>query len=167
MTPARYDEAKLLPLTTSALIEERVADLLGRAIKRQLWLLFLDESGVQLPLLVPLDGLPAVPPDPPDLTLRSMIRHFRETADAHSFIFVLERYADDALTPADIAWARALHRACDEAEVPLSGILVNHKRGVRWVAQDDYRFDRDSDSDGDGDGDGGVSGRVVGSGTEG
>ena len=140
MTPARYDEAKLLPLTTNALIEGRVADLLGRAIQRQLWLLFLDEHDVQLPLLVPLEGLPPLPPDPPDLTLRSILRHFTETAGAHSFVFILERYADAVLTPGDIAWARALHRACDEAEVPLRGILVSHRRGVRWVAHDDYRF---------------------------
>lgn len=144
MTPAQYDEAKLQPLTTNALIESRVADLLGRAIRRQLWLLFLDEHEVQLPLLVPLDGLPLLPPDWPDLTLRSMLQHFADTAGAHSFVFVLERYADATLTPADIAWARALHHACDEAQVVFRGILVSHKRGVRWVAQDDYRFGGDA-----------------------
>jgi len=142
MTPARYDEAKLVPLNTDALVEERVADLLGRAIQRRLWLLFLDEHEVQLPLVVPLDEPPQIPPAPPDLSLCSMIRNFRERADAHSVVFVLERYADAVLTPADIAWARALHRACDEAKVSLRGILVSHKRGVRWVAQDDYRFGR-------------------------
>jgi hypothetical protein len=140
MTQAHYDEVKLLPLTTDALVEQRVTSLLGRAIRRQLWLLFLDEQDVQLPLLVPLDGLPMLPPDRPDLTLQAMLRHFRESAGAHSFVFVLERYADATLTPADAAWARALHGACDDAGVPLRGILVSHKRGVRWVAQDDYRF---------------------------
>jgi hypothetical protein len=140
MTPARYDEAKLLPLTTNALIEERVAGLLGRAIQRQLWLLFLDEHGVQLPTLIPLDGLPPLPPGLSDTALCSMLRHVTESAGAHSLVFVLERYADARLTPTDIDWARALHRACDEAEVPLRGILVSHRRGVRWVAQDDYRF---------------------------
>jgi hypothetical protein len=149
MTSARYDEAKLQPLTTNALIEERVAELLGRAIRRQLWLLFLDEHDVQLPLLVPLDGLPTSPPDPPDATLRSMLQHCAETAGAHSFIFVLERYADATLTPADIAWARALHSACDEVRMPLRGILLSHKRGVRWVAQDDYRFGGDGAGDGE------------------
>ncbi|MEO7121533.1 MAG: hypothetical protein ABI400_00090 [Lacisediminihabitans sp.] len=150
MAPAKYDEAKLVPLTTSALIEARVADLLGRAVQRQLWLLFLDENDVQLPLLVPLEGLPSRPPDQPDLTLQSMIRHFRESVGAHSFVFVLERYADATLTPPDIVWARALHRACDDAEVVLRGILVSHKRGVRWVAQDDYRFGGDRSDGGDG-----------------
>src|SRR6185312_5432348 len=119
MKPTTYDDAKLHPLTTDALIEERVAELLGRAIRRQLWLLFLDEHDVQMPLLVPLDGLPQLPPDPPDPALRSMLQHCAETAGAHSFIFVLERYADATLTPADIAWVRALHSACDEAQVPL------------------------------------------------
>lgn len=133
-----YDEAKLQPLTTDALIEQRVAELLGRAVKRQLWLMFLDEQDVQLPLLVPLDGMPQLPPT--DGSLDALLGQLGDVADAKSFIFVLERYADAELTPADIAWAAALHSACDAADIRLRGILVSHKRGVRWVAQDDYRF---------------------------
>ncbi|MEO6944598.1 MAG: hypothetical protein ABI053_07790 [Lacisediminihabitans sp.] len=72
------------------------------------------------------------------------------TAGAHSFVFVLERYADATLIPADIAWARALHNACTEAGVALRGILLSHKCGVRWVAQDDYRFGDDRGGRGDG-----------------
>lgn len=138
MKPTTYDEAKLQPLTTDALIEERVGELLGRAIRRQLWLLFLDEDDVQLPLIVPLEGVPSLPPG--DDALSSLLARFTDLAGAHSFIFVLERYADAVLSPADIAWSRALHLACAAAQVPLRGILVSHRTGVRWVAQDDYRF---------------------------
>ena len=154
MTPARYDEAKLLPLTTNALIEARVADLVGRAIRRQLWVLFLDERDVQLPLLVPLEGLPQLPPDPSGpadasgFSIPSMLRHFMDATGARSFIFVLERYADASLARSDVAWARALHGACDEVRVPLRGILVSHRRGVRWVAQDDYWFENSGNAGG-------------------
>jgi hypothetical protein len=61
MTFTPYEETQLLPLTTDDQIERRVADLVGRAHTRQLWLLFLDEVDVQLPLLIPLEGLPLEP----------------------------------------------------------------------------------------------------------
>lgn len=144
MKPTTYDDARLHPLTTDALIEERVAELLGRAIRRQLWLLFLDEDDVQLPLIVPLEGMPLLPPGLEDETLGALLGRFKDLAAAHSFIFVLERYADAELSSADIAWSRALHLACDAAQVPLRGILVSHRAGVRWVAQDDYRFEGDA-----------------------
>ena len=58
-----YEETQLLPLTTDQDVERRVADLIGRANSRQLWLLFLDEFDIQLPLLIPIEGLPFEPTD--------------------------------------------------------------------------------------------------------
>ena len=134
-----FEETRLQPLTTDALIEARVADLIGRANQRQLWFLFLDEAQVQLPLMIPIDGLPARP-DPTIGNLVHLVAEAMAMEDARSVVAVIERYADATLTVADQEWARALHDAFAQQQVPLRGILLSHRRGVRWVAQDDYRF---------------------------
>jgi|SRR5690606_38623025 len=137
-TPS-YQDAKTQPLVSQVLIEERVRALIGRASRRQLWFLFLDEHQVQLPLLIPLDDYPSSPVG----TVHDLARAMGQTMDAagaDSVVVVIERYASSALAPADVAWAKAIHDAFDLEGLRLRGLLLSHNRGVRWVAQDDYRF---------------------------
>jgi hypothetical protein len=137
-TPS-YEDARTQPLTSQVLIEERVRALIGRACRRQLWFLFLDGNHIQLPLMIPLDDLPGSPDDTVHDLARAMGRAM-EAAGAESIIVVIERYASSALTPADTAWAKGIHDAFDLEEIDLRGIVLSHSRGVRWIAQDDYRF---------------------------
>lgn len=134
-----YQEARLQPLTSDVLIEERVRAIIGRASRHQLWFLFLDEHDVQLPLMIPLDELPPSPGDTVHELARGMGQAM-QAADARSVVVVIERYASPALTPSDVAWARGIHEAFELEGVALRGILLSHNRGVRWVAQDDYRY---------------------------
>lgn len=131
-----FDHAATRPLTTDALIQQRATELVGRAVRRQLWLFFLDENDVQLPLIVPIDDLPVSPPDEPMLG----IADFADAAGASCIVAVLERYGDDALTSGDKAWARSLREGCGATSIRLRAILLSHRRGVRWVAQDDYLY---------------------------
>ena len=137
-TPS-YEATTRQPLTTPVLIEERVRALIGRACRRQLWFLFLDDNLVQLPLLIPFDGLPSDPGEMVHDLVRAMGRAM-DAAGASSVIVVIERYASSGLTTSDLAWARGLHEAFEADERELRGILLSHNRGVRWVAQDDYKF---------------------------
>lgn len=139
MRTPTYSESTAAPLTTPVLIEERVRALIGRACRSQFWFLFLDGDGVQLPMLMPIDDLPADPHGVVHDVARS-IDQAMEAMDARSVIFVIERYASSALTPSDLAWARGIHEAFDSAGITVSGILLSHNRGVRWVAHDDYRY---------------------------
>jgi hypothetical protein len=139
MIPPNYEETRLQPLTTDALVQERVADLIGRAIQHQLWFLFLDDDQVQLPLIIPMGELPARPDDFLG-TVAARLHEAMEAEAASAVIVVIERYADAALTSADRDWARAIHNNFEQAGVAVRAILLSHRRGVRWVAQDDYRF---------------------------
>jgi hypothetical protein len=141
-TPS-YEDARTQPLTSQVLIEERVRALIGRACRRQLWFLFLDANNIQLPLMIPLDDLPSAPDDAVHELARAMGRAM-EAAGAGSIIVVIERYASSALSPADIAWAKGVHDAFDLEEIDLRGVVLSHNRGVRWIAQDDYRFSPES-----------------------
>ncbi|WP_346232301.1 hypothetical protein [Parafrigoribacterium mesophilum] len=139
MKPPNYEETRLQPLATDALVQERVADLIGRAIQHQLWFLFVDDQQVQLPLVIPMGELP----NRPDAFLGTVAANLREAMGvegASAVIVVLERYADAGLTSADREWALAIHTELEQAGVTMRAILLSHRHGVRWIAQDDYRF---------------------------
>jgi hypothetical protein len=139
MKPPNYDETRLQPLTTDALVQERVADLIGRAIQHQLWFLFLDDEQVQLPLIIPMGELPGRP-DAFLGTVAANLHEAMEATAASTVVVVIERYADAALTAADREWALAIHDTFEQAGIGVRAILLSHRRGVRWVAPDDYLF---------------------------
>jgi sugar phosphate isomerase/epimerase len=140
MKPPDFLDAQAVPLLTDADIEKRVTELIGRANLRQFWVLFLDAEAVQLPLLIPIDGMPSEPSRGETLDVMERIRGVMDEIGAASIILVWERYAAARLTAQDAAWARSLHETCAEQRIELRAMLLSHRSGVRWVAQDDYRF---------------------------
>ena len=140
MKRLNYEQALTAPLRTDPDIEKRVANLIGRANLRQLWLLFIDHDDIQLPLLVPIDGMPSEPLPEHTTEVIEHVRRVMEDLGAAGLILVWERYASATLSPQDAAWARSLHQACDEQGVSLRAMLLSHRTGVRWIAQDDYRY---------------------------
>jgi len=138
MTPIDRRQADLEPLTTDALIEQRVESLIGKAQNRQIWLLFLDQNQVQSPLVLPVSDVP-VAPAPDDLdNWCELIRGTTQAVDAGDVIVVIERYAPDRLTDADRGWARMLSDGCRVAGVTLRAVLLSHRHGVRLLAAEDY-----------------------------
>lgn len=125
-----FEQAATQRLTTDALIQERATELVGRAVTRQLWLLFLDANDVQLPLIVPLDDLPSMP-----LGDTEVYREIIDACGAASVVAAIERYGEETLTESDRAWARHLRANIGPV---LRGILLSHRLGVRWIAEDDY-----------------------------
>lgn len=140
MKPLSYDDARLVPLVSDSDVHRRVSDLIGHARSRQIWFLFLDQENCQLPLIMPVDGHPSAPSSDDLEWMARRIRELCDACDAAGLILVIERFASDSLTPQDVAWARMLHDACDRAQIPLRALLLSHRSGVRWIAQDDYRF---------------------------
>ena len=138
MKPIDYDQTVYLPLSTDALIEQRVDLLVGRAQRRQLWLMFLDASHVQLPLLIPIADIPVAPSADDIPRWATLIDNTAEAVEAASVVVVLERYAPEQLTEADRSWARQLRDSCGMAEVALRAIVLSHRRGARLLAPDDY-----------------------------
>jgi hypothetical protein len=138
MKPPTYEETELMPLVTDAEIERRVADLIGRANSRQLWLLFLDEFAVQLPVLIPIESLPSEPTATEAERVIHRMRELMVEIGASAVVTVLERYGAATLTAQDAAWARALHAACDEQGVALRAQLLSHRTGVRWIVDDEW-----------------------------
>lgn len=129
-----YSDARRTPVRTSAEVEARVVDLVGPALVRKIWLLFLDEEGIQLPLLIPIVNLPRRAPH-----VAPFNRALAELQDlAHSVIVVYERPGPPALSDNDRAWLRVLHEGVRHTAFTLGGILLSHTSGVRWLSRDDW-----------------------------
>jgi sugar phosphate isomerase/epimerase len=135
--PDSYEETQILPLNSDEDIEARVADLIGRANARQLWLLFLDEFDVQLPLLIPIEGLPSEPTEDEADRVVDRVRELMGEIGASAIIAVFERYASATLTAQDAAWVRSLRRSCTDRGVELRALLLSHRNGVRRIGQEE------------------------------
>jgi hypothetical protein len=136
MTIPRFDDVRDAPLVTDEDVLHRAELLLGHAIRRQLWLMFLDEHDRQLPLLMPT-YVPRRPgPGHRDNYARVLGVLF-EDAEADSMVVAYERRGGDALTAPDRAWLGLVREACEQAAIPLRGPLLVHDGGLRWIGADD------------------------------
>ncbi|WP_344790953.1 hypothetical protein [Gryllotalpicola daejeonensis] len=126
------------PLITDTAINDRVARLIGRACRAQLWLLFLDERSVMLPTLMPNDELPS----PLDAELAegiaSMLRQAIAGTPIESVILVWERPGGPIATTEDKQSAAALAWACADEGVPVRAQLISHDFGVRTLGAEEF-----------------------------
>ncbi|TFB90386.1 hypothetical protein E3O44_01870 [Cryobacterium algoricola] len=135
MTPSSLSIEDQPPVTSLDEARERVADLVGHAISRQLWLMLFDAAGRQLPLVIPVGGIP-LRPDPGDsVQMASGITTIlADCAPGGSVVLTLERPGGAALTAPDQAWAREL-RASFGKVLPILGLFVAHDSGVADLAE--------------------------------
>jgi hypothetical protein len=107
MLPPMFDP--LLPLTTDADLVAMVDDLIGEPLRRQTWVLLLDDEQRLAPLVVPMDGVPA-DPAPQDVATMADRIHTLVAAvpGAATAVLVWERAggADPRMLEAD--WIAAL-----------------------------------------------------------
>ena len=122
-----------LPLVSDDDLFARVESLVPVAVRRQLWTLFLDADEVQLPMVVPLEGIPEHPDG-------QAVERWGDALDAVSaefavaaVVFVLERPGPQADTPSDVAWRRALRRLAEGRRYAVRAVFTCASDGV--VAQ--------------------------------
>ena len=118
------------PVTTLQEARTRVFDLVGHAIRRQLWLMLLDPYGQQLSVLIPIDGIPVRPE--PGSTQPFAVRindMLAQEAPGGSIILTLERPGCAALTAPDQAWAAELTQSFGKL-MRITGLFVAHDDGV-------------------------------------
>jgi hypothetical protein len=113
----------------------RRIDLLVDHDARQLrsaWLLFVAATGVQLPVVVPIDDRPERPDPHTASSLCWIIAEgLRENVPGGSAIVVLTRPGDDAATDTDQAWATTLRRAARDRCASVRMICLATPGGVR------------------------------------
>ena len=127
-----------MPITDDAELVERVRDLLERATQRQVWMLFLDDEDIQLPLLVPISDYPTSPRGDEAPAFAAHIGAVMRDVGAASVVIVWERYADAGATASDRAWAAAMCEACADAGVPVRAQVLCRRDGVRLLDSAEY-----------------------------
>jgi hypothetical protein len=135
-TPPRFEDVRDDRLTSDEHILTRVSALLDRAVRRQLWLMFLDDEGRQLPAIMP-SYIARRPPVTDRDPFGSFLGVLAEDLEAAQVIVIYERRGSGELKPADVEWLRFIRRACDERGVNVRGPLLLSDEGVRWIARDD------------------------------
>jgi hypothetical protein len=131
--PAHDDE----PLRSDEQVLDRVARLVGAAIRPQLWLMMLDPRDRQLPLLVPVEGIPAHPELDAVDGMARIIEQLARSAGAASVVAVLERPGGEHPDRGVRAWGAVLVDAAAEAGIPLRALLLAHDAGVVLLGIDD------------------------------
>jgi hypothetical protein len=137
MTIPKFDDVRDERLTTDEDVLQRVAALLQRAVRWQLWLMFLDDESRQLPVIMP-SYVPRSPSDGHRAHFSSFVGVLTEDVEADAIVIVYERRGTDELRDADRRWLRFIATACADAAVALRGPLLLHDGGVRWIAPEDY-----------------------------
>jgi hypothetical protein len=126
------------PLTTDTDIIDRVAHLVGRACRQQLWLLFLDERSVMLPTLMPCDDLPSPLAGDDAGRLAGVLKQAIVGTPIESVILVWERPGGPIASETDRQSAAALAWACADEGVPVRAQLISHDFGVRGFGPEEY-----------------------------
>ncbi|MCU1414272.1 MAG: hypothetical protein JWN80_1612 [Microbacteriaceae bacterium] len=122
------------PVTTPDQLLTRVADLVGPASERQLWLMFLDADDIQSPILMPT-AIPARPSSRDAAPFSTFLSEVVKATECHSIAVTLERPGPSVVSDDDVAWFRLLETAGCLARVRLRGPLLSSSDGVRLVEQ--------------------------------
>src|SRR3954464_14661919 len=130
MSKPTAEEVRNSPLITAADIENRVRDLIAHAIVRKIWLLLLDAERVQLPVLMPIEGLPDRP------TSGASMGPFLKAVcgePTKEVVVVWERPGGPQLRSADREWLRFVAAGLMEAGLGSAGMVLSHTKGTRWL----------------------------------
>ncbi len=132
-----FDDAQAIALETDDDVLDRVRSLVRNAIRRQVWLMFLDRERKQLPMLMPTD-VPPLPDEDDAERIGDFIRGIGSEVDAAHVILVFERVGPPELSEPDREWMRMLAGAGERSGLSVLGPYLCHRRGVRAVESDEY-----------------------------
>jgi hypothetical protein len=134
ITGGTPDYDLLAPLSTDAEVLDRVDQLIGKDARRDrsLWLLFLAADAVQLPVVVPIDDVPASPGPDSAGSICDMIAHvLHDAAPGGSVVITLVRGNGLSVTDPDQQWLMALRAAAARTGVHLRMLCLATRDGAR------------------------------------
>lgn len=105
--------------------------------KPRLWLTFITSGDVPIPQLTQVDALPRFPDRLLLTNLMMITRSLLEDDPGSSLAVLLSRPGRAELTASDLAWARGLTSAADDAGVRMRPVHLATDEAVRAFAPDD------------------------------
>jgi len=133
LDPAAPPLADHRPLSTPEVLLDRFGAFLHQALRRQLWVCFLDDDLVQLPMVVPVEGIPVRPAVEPLAGLLDAFEEVGRHVGATRVVVVHERPGPGLLRASDHAWTDALTSGLEGRSLRLHALLVCSDDGVGLV----------------------------------
>jgi hypothetical protein len=124
------------PLMTVADVLDRVGSCIDQQSRtgRSLWIMFVDPDGVQLPVLVPIDGVPERPEPHEARAVCQVIAHvLNDAAPGGSAVISLTRPGSGKVLESDRHWASTLHEAADDGGAALRLVCLATRDGIRQL----------------------------------
>lgn len=134
-----------LPLTAQAALDARVRQLVPTAVTRQVWLILLDSDDIQMPVMLPLGGLPQLAPSGRAEGVAELLLSLHAEFQAATFVFLVERPGPATLVRADVDALRSLLIAGRDAPFQVRCAYLCHDDGVAaydLAELDERAFDR-------------------------
>lgn len=130
------------PVRTDDDVVQLVAALVDRPVRRQCWVVFLDELGMPIPFLLPIADLP-YQPDEHVSDFASLISEIVGQLGAVDVVLAWERPGVDRVHPVDWEWVDACACALDEHAIRLRAQVIVHDGGAAMVELDEHDQDQD------------------------
>jgi hypothetical protein len=124
----------LAPLDTDADVLDRVDHVISHDARRDrsLWLMFLAADAVQLPVVVPIDDVPANPgPGAAESVCDVIARVLNDAVPGGSAVITLVRDSALGVTDSDRNWLMALQAAAARTDMRLRMVCLATTDGVR------------------------------------
>jgi len=151
MTHTRAAERRIAELREAPLddatLEELVGLLLTSAVRRQLWLMFLDDQDRLSEAIMPTEDFPGDPHEPvvvDDLgpttaacLLADRLGRICGAIEVTQLVLVWEREGDAAFGAEELAWAAAMSEEMGKSDVRLRAQFLLHDDGLRALAPGD------------------------------
>ncbi|MGV8896211.1 MAG: hypothetical protein ACOH10_09320 [Rhodoglobus sp.] len=137
MTRPHYDDISTIPLPTDRELIPHLQVMLEAALRRQVWIMLLDNQFCPLPVLVPID-LEAEPHPDDAAAFAESLRCLSMDFETATLVLTLERPGPAELMDRDRRWLRTLREACVASDATFRGPYLLLGDIVRQVPPDDY-----------------------------
>lgn len=127
------------PARTDDDVVALVTGIVGRPVRRQCWVLFLDDGARPVPFLLPVSDLPWQPDEHVE-DFAAFVADVRDDASAAEVVIVWERPGDTRLFPVDWEWVDACACVFRERGIRLRGQVVVHTAGVAMIELEEHEL---------------------------
>lgn len=128
------------PARTDGDVLALVSGIVGQPLRRQCWVLFLDERALPVPFLLPVSDLP-LQPDEHVEDFATLVAEVCVDNSAVEVVLVWERPGETQLLPIDWEWIDACACAFAERAVRLRGQVVVLTSGTTMIELDEVDDD--------------------------
>lgn len=137
MTRPRFDDIRTIPLPTDRELIPHLQVLLEEALRRQVWIMFLDEQSRPLPVLIPMDVEAEAREGDAAALLQALSCVLLDFENA-TIVITLERPGPAETMDRDRRWLRSLREACVASGRAFRGPFLMLGDQITQVPPDDY-----------------------------